>query len=124
MTGWLEYSKTQNSDIPYRCVDIYFTNGHLLTYTSKRKLGRVTLVESVENFIKEKRLGPDAYTITLENFISIVKKGKGYIKPRLMNQKAIAGIGNIYSDEILFQSKIRPQRKISEIQDGEMKKTF
>jgi formamidopyrimidine-DNA glycosylase len=54
-------------------------------------------------------LGPEPLTITREDFERIVRARKGRIKSLLLNQTVIAGIGNIYADEILFDSQIHPQ---------------
>ncbi len=53
-----------------------------------------------------------------------MSKRKGMIKPLLMDQKFIAGIGNVYSNEILFCSRILPDRKVSQISSVELTKLY
>lgn len=62
--------------------------------------------------------GKDALTISLNDFKKLLKKGM--IKPLLMDQKKIAGIGNTYADEILFLAKINPEREASSLKDNEI----
>ncbi|MDQ3190168.1 MAG: hypothetical protein M3Q58_01090 [Bacteroidota bacterium] len=52
-----------------------------------------------------------------KDFVKIFKNKKGMIKPALMDQHLLTGIGNVYADEILFQSKIHPKTKINELND-------
>jgi formamidopyrimidine-DNA glycosylase len=54
-------------------------------------------------------LGPDALGISLEEFLQLLKKRNARIKPLLMNQRFLRGMGNIYSDEALFQARISPR---------------
>jgi formamidopyrimidine-DNA glycosylase len=54
-------------------------------------------------------LGPEPLTITREDFGRLIRARRGRIKSLLLNQTVIAGIGNIYADEILFDSRIHPQ---------------
>jgi formamidopyrimidine-DNA glycosylase len=66
-------------------------------------------------------LGPEADEISLEEFSQILKKSRlGRIKPLLMDQKKIAGIGNAYADEILWKSKINPNKTASLLSDDEI----
>lgn len=63
-------------------------------------------------------LGEDALTISFNNFKRLLKKGK--IKPLLMDQKLIAGIGNTYADEILFKAKVHPERLANSLKEDEI----
>ena len=68
-------------------------------------LGTVGLADDVDSFIEAKHLGPDALSLDLDTFRQALEGKRGTIKSFLMNQKYLAGIGNVYSDEVLFQSK-------------------
>ncbi len=100
-----------------------FTNDHSLAYVSQRRLGRVDLTNDLEDFAKEQELGPDALDsgFDLDDYRRVLTRGGGSIKSALMNQKRIAGIGNIYADEILFQSRIHPDKRASEVTDSQLK---
>ncbi len=64
-------------------------------------------------FIQE--LGPEPFGLSLTDFKKMLAKKKTKIKPLLLDQKFIAGIGNIYASEILFRSKIDPQRPVHDL---------
>lgn len=68
-------------------------------------------------------MGPEPLdeNFTLEKFKGLLKERKGRIKGLLMDQKFIAGIGNIYGDEILFQAAIRPERRVDTLTAKEVK---
>ncbi len=75
----------------------------------------------VDNNFGFEPLGAD---FTLENFKQILKNRKISIKALLLNQKLIAGIGNIYADETLFLSGVRPARRVDTLKEEEIKKLF
>ncbi|MDD1679575.1 MAG: hypothetical protein LUO93_10395, partial [Methanomicrobiales archaeon] len=68
-------------------------------------------------FILEKELGPDVLELNEEQFVRLLSGRRGIIKSALMNQSIFAGIGNIYSDEILFQTGILPTTEVSNLSD-------
>jgi len=123
MTGYLKYSRNE-SDLPYRRVIISFTNGSKLVYIDQRQFGQVGLVKDVERYIKGKKLGPDALELDMPTFKNILMKAKGSLKSAFMNQKLMAGVGNIYADEILFQSGIHPLKKAEQLDRKDMKILF
>lgn len=110
MTGFLKYFKNASDAPSHTRLLIEFKNGYHLAYDCMRKLGEVELVDSVEEFIKRRELGPDALDprLDLAAFRGILGQARGGVKSTLMNQKRIAGIGNVYSDEILFHAGIHP----------------
>lgn len=126
MTGFLKYFKGHDKDPPHERFLVSFTNGFHLAYDSQRKLGEIGLVDTPERFIKERQLGPDALDPTLERdrFAEIFRNTRAAIKSALMNQKHIAGIGNIYSDEILFQSGIHPEIRSGELGENELNRLY
>lgn len=83
-------------------------NGHL-AYVDQRLFGEVGVTEDVESFIRDHELGPDALEMTEADFARTITAGKRGIKSALMDQSRIAGIGNEYSDEILFQARLHPE---------------
>lgn len=119
MTGSLKYFKNQEQANEYIRVLFTFTNGYYLGYISQRMLGRVGVTESVEKYIEKQKLGPDALNIKYDDFKGIFNRSRGAVKTTLMNQNLIAGIGNIYADEILFHSKIHPNTPVGKL-DGKV----
>lgn len=124
MSGDLKYFKDGNKAPAHTRVLLQFKNGYHLAYISVRKLGKVFVVREAEAFIREQQLGPDALTVDFDKFQSIFRDRSGYVKTALMNQGALAGLGNIYTDEILFQSGIRPTRKCRKLSSEEWRRVF
>lgn len=124
MTGYLQYLK-ENEDTPdYTKCSFVLKNKHKLHYISKRKLGHVEFTDDVGEYVKEKKLGEDALEISEEDFISRLKKKKSMIKPAITDQNTVAGIGNIYADEILFQSKLHPKKSAAKLSEADLKKVY
>jgi formamidopyrimidine-DNA glycosylase len=124
MTGNLECFKDIEDEPPHTRLLITFGNGFHLAYDCQRKLGEINLAKDVDSFVKEKNLGPDALDLDFDTFRKIVEKRRGSLKYTLMNQHIIAGIGNIYSDEILFQAGIHPKTKANKLNTQTFKKLF
>ena len=112
MTGYLHYYKEEPDTPEYTRVRFRLANGYHLAYVCRRNLGALRIINNLEAFIAEKELGPDARETDAEGFIERLGGRRGSIKTALMNQSAVAGIGNVYSDEILFQARIHPEQAI------------
>ncbi len=102
-----------------------FTDGSILYFNDVRKFGYLKLVRDSEiSQVKElKEFGPEPLDkkFTYDVFETALKKRKsGKIKQVLMDSKVVAGIGNIYSDEILFHAKLRPTRAVSSLSNKEL----
>ena len=126
MTGYLDYLKDGNQAPKHTRVLFSFDNDYHLAFVLQRKLGRITLARDIDSFLKKQCLGPDALdkNFGLKDFEKAIKEAKCSIKSALMNQERIAGIGNIYSDEILFQAKLYPKAKVSELNDQDFERLF
>lgn len=122
MTGYLEYFQKDGG--PYIRLLIEFTNGYKLAFDDMRKFGKIWLTRIPEKFIQEKNLGPDALEIDYETFKELFKKRKASLKALLMNQSFIAGIGNLYADEILYQSCIHPLSKADKLDETKLERLF
>ncbi|MDW5564269.1 MAG: DNA-formamidopyrimidine glycosylase family protein [Methanomassiliicoccus sp.] len=84
-----------------------------LAFDDPRMLGRIGWTEDWEEFVHRKGLGPDALVISKDDFAERFGRARGAIKPALLDQHRMAGIGNIYADEVLFQSRIDPRTEAS-----------
>ncbi|AQT70133.1 Formamidopyrimidine-DNA glycosylase [Anaerohalosphaera lusitana] len=124
MTGQLSYEQSDNGPVKYTRVQFNFENGHELDYVCRRMLGKVGLTESSDTFIEKESLGPDALDISEKQFCELLNSKTAGLKSFLMNQQTIAGIGNIYSDEILFNSKMHPKLKTSDLDDKACSKLY
>lgn len=108
MTGDFFYGKpNQMKDQAYILL-IQFVNGQSLLFSDSRMFGEIALVEDVDSFIQTRGYGPDALQVSEKDFLTLMSKRKAVIKTVLMNQKIIAGVGNEFSDAILFQCRIHP----------------
>lgn len=101
-----------------------FDNGWHLAYEDMRLFGVVDLTPSPEAYIAAHELGPDPLELNLAGFRRIVAGRRGAVKSLLMSQDVIAGIGNLYADEILFQTSIHPRRAADRLSDAEVKAIF
>lgn len=122
---WEAIEKGPLQDPFNRFIHLVFTlsNDKHLTLSDVRKFAKVTLLKTSE--LKQmsdlRELGPEPL---LRNFSSrvmkerLLQKPKGKIKTVLMDQSIIAGIGNIYSDEILFASGVHPLSRVEKIPDN------
>ena len=124
MSGDLEYYDDKEEPPKFSKVIFKFNNGFNLAYISIRMFGKVSVFNSIKEFIGKKKLGPDAYKMTLEDFQEAVQRRSAISKNALLNQSFIAGIGNIYSDEILFRTKIHPKTNINSLSDSKVKELF
>ncbi len=109
-------------------IHLLFTldNGQMLALSDLRKFAKVELWDN-EGLKKELgSFGPEPLEkdFTFEKFKECFKGKRGKIKQVLMNQTVIAGIGNIYSDEILWQAKIYPFKNVSKLTDEELKEIY
>lgn len=126
MTGFLKYFKKPGEKPSHCRLIIYFSNGYRLAYDCQRKLGLIGMTGDVGGFIAEKGLGPDPCKTDFDftTFKDAFKRKKGAVKSTLMNQHVIAGIGNIYSDEILFQAEIHPKTIVPMLDDASLKRIY
>ncbi|MFG1604817.1 Fpg/Nei family DNA glycosylase [Actinoplanes sp. NPDC049265] len=83
-----------------------FADGGRLMLVDPRRLGRVRLNPPVE------ALGPDAATITPAGFRAVLASGTAPVKARLLDQHAVAGIGNLLADQILWAARVNPARRV------------
>ena len=86
-----------------------FAGGGRMLLVDPRRLGRVRLDPPVE------KLGPDAHDITPAQFRAAITRGDAPVKARLLDQHALAGVGNLLADEILWLARINPARSTAEL---------
>jgi formamidopyrimidine-DNA glycosylase len=110
----------------YARLIIDFKDGGHFAVVWKRMLGELGFAESVAEFVNKQELGPDALSEDMDGdaFHELFKGRNGMIKSLLMDQSILAGIGNVYSDEILFQSGVHPKRRADDVDEKEYKTLF
>ncbi|MDG5814827.1 DNA-formamidopyrimidine glycosylase family protein [Chitinispirillales bacterium ANBcel5] len=124
MTGYVKYCKSDNPFQAYDRAALLFDNHYKLVFVNKRLLGKIGMCRDVREYLNEHNIGVDALSLGKNTFNQIIEKKRVNIKQTLMDQKVIAGIGNIYSDEILYQAKINPFLVASELTDAQKGKLF
>lgn len=124
LTGFVELTKP-DQQVRFSCVNFDFGNKKVLHWADIRKFGKLYLVDSIDKISGLNDLGPDALTLSLKEFQALVDhQQQKNVKAFLMDQKIIAGIGNEYSDEILFQAGIDPHHKIKDLSPAVLKKMY
>lgn len=110
MTGWLQYLEDGERP-PYTRLMLHFPRGRGLAFACRRRLGRIGMVDDPGSFVADQGLGPDALdpAVTQSAFRQLLAGRRGTVKSALMNQRLLAGLGNIYTDEALFQAGIDPR---------------
>jgi formamidopyrimidine-DNA glycosylase len=138
MTGHLmfgKYKKSKGAWIPKeegplkdpfnRFIHLVFrlSNDNYLVLSDVRRFAKVKYIDVREQLTELSDIGPDPLLrMSLKNFTKqISKKPLGFIKTVLMDQAIISGIGNIYSDEALFAAKIKPQTRVFELTEKNIK---
>ncbi len=119
MTGKFDFS---HEDDPPEYTRFYleFQDNSKLFFICPRKLGKIYISESMEDFLEEHSVGKDALEFSKKEFRELLEGKRGSIKGALTNQSLIAGIGNMYADEILFQTKIHPKKAVNELSEKEI----
>jgi len=128
LTGRFAYVHRSTRRPPKTCFALATDDENELRYADERVMGRVYLVpladlETVPQFAE---MGPDVLSpdLTEAVFRERLKRHNGTIKGILVNHKFIAGIGNAYSDEILWEARIHPYRKRSQLSDEEVSRLY
>jgi formamidopyrimidine-DNA glycosylase len=98
-----------NGDHRFSRFSLTFADGGAMLLVDPRRLGRVRLDPPVE------ALGPDARAITPAQFRAAFARGTAPVKARLLDQDAIAGIGNLLADQVLWQAKVHPAEPVGEL---------
>lgn len=129
MTGNIIYrDKAPKSEDRFLRLTLPFSDGSALYYSDMRRFGRLWLVENeVElNQIVLRRVGPDIYAdLKRKDFIQMLgRRPRACIKGLLLDQSFAAGMGNIYTDEALFLSRIDPRRRAGDITVAEAENLY
>ncbi len=121
MTGLLLFHATQTKHPQHVHVRLSFTGGREseLRYWNPRRFGRMSLLDRAGlDTYRARRFGVDPLTVSREEFVCLLQAKRGRLKPLLMHQQVIAGIGNIYANEILFRTKLHPNREVQRLREA------
>ncbi len=119
MTGSLVIMRPEAEVPKHTHVIARLASGHELRFIDPRRFGRTWVVR--EAFATP---GTEPLDIGLETFLGLFRGRKTPIKSALLNQKLLRGIGNIYADEALFRSCIRPRRRAASLTRDELKRLY
>ena len=126
MEGKYFYYPDQVPERKHAHVFFQFEDGGTLVYEDVRKFGTMELLapELLDAYFVSKKLGPEPteQDFDLEIFIGALKKSKKPIKSHLLNQTLVAGLGNIYVDEVLWRAKVHPSRTSKSLSAQEARK--
>lgn len=128
MEGKYEYFSEKNNPQPDKHTHVIFkfSDGSQLHYNDVRKFGRMTLVAKGQGMLYKgiQKLGPEPIIeeFLLGDFVEKLQSSSSLIKPLLLNQKVVAGLGNIYTDEALWLAKIHPQQPARTLNKTEIKR--
>ena len=126
MEGKYFYYPDQVPERKHAHVFIHFEDGGTLVYEDVRKFGTMELFapELLEAYFLSKKLGPEPteQDFDLEIFIGALKKSKKHIKSHLLDQTLVAGLGNIYVDEVLWRAQVHPSRTSNSLTTQEARK--
>jgi len=105
-------------DHRYTRFSLSFADGGALLLVDPRRLGRVRLDPPVDE------LGPDAADISRAQFRAAFASGTAPVKARLLDQNAIAGIGNLLADQALWLAKINPRRPVRDLTRNDLNRLY
>ncbi|MBI4457883.1 bifunctional DNA-formamidopyrimidine glycosylase/DNA-(apurinic or apyrimidinic site) lyase [Candidatus Uhrbacteria bacterium] len=130
MTG--RYLLKPGDAVPEKHVHVVFKldDGRQLFFEDTRKFGYLKLVRTAEleeKIYAKEKYGPEPLekSFTFDRFKTcLIKRSKKKIKPLLMEQSCIAGIGNIYADEACWYGAVRPTRRVATLSDKELRGVY
>lgn len=122
LTGRFQYVQPSARKLAKTCMALTLEDGWQLRYSDQRLMGKIYVVpaDDVMTVPMFADMGPDALDVSEQEFRARIRKHTGAVKNILTNHKFIAGVGNAYSDEILFEARIAPFRKRTELSDDEI----
>lgn len=126
ITGDLAYYRDRAKEPRFARVVFEFDNGAHLAFEDMRLFGLVDLIASPDELIGRKRLGADPLepSFTFKKFAALLERRRGAMKSLLMSQEIVAGLGNLYVDETLYQTGIHPRRGVDKLKDAETRAVF
>ena len=126
LTGRFQYVKPSTKRAAKTALTLTLDTGFQLRYADQRVMGKIYLVsaEKVPEIPTWSEMGPDALAVSEDEFRKRIRKHSGAIKNVLTNGKFVAGIGNAYSDEILFEARIDPFRKRTTLTDDDIGRLY
>lgn len=119
--------KSKNLETKFTRIKFSLDRGAVLYFNDIRRFAWMKIIKSISlkslPFFKD--LGPEPFKdLKFDYFKNMIKRGKGAVKATLMDQKKIAGVGNIYANDALNLARIDPRRSGASLRDSEIKNLF
>jgi formamidopyrimidine-DNA glycosylase len=124
LTGRLRLSNPSEKRRKKTHIIFNFDSGQQLRYIDQKQMGQVYLVSDLERVPDFVRLGPEPLDTSQDEFRQRLKSSQGEIKDLLTRGTVVAGIGNAYADEILWEACLHPYRKRKELTEEEVDRLF
>lgn len=124
MTGDLDYYHASLDRPRFARIVFEFSNGYNLGFLCPRKFERIGLVSDIDAYLLEKKIGPDGLTISPDELTERVRRKKAFIKPVLLDQRVVAGLGNWIVDEVLFQAFVHPEQRADTLTDAQLTQLY
>lgn len=120
MTGDLAYYRDEEDRPSYARIVFHFNTGFKLAFICPRKFERIGLIEDIDGYLRHKKIAPDALEASTEDLTRVFMKKKASVKPVLLDQSTVAGLGNWIVDEVLFDAAIHPERVANQLGEDEI----
>lgn len=122
---YLKQNQSSGGEDKFSRLVFKFENGGRLHWLNMRKFGKTYLVKEPNQIRLIREMGPEPLELSRTDFFRLLEEhNQKNIKAFFLDQRDIAGIGNIYSDEILFKTKISPHRRIETLSSDEKSKIY
>ncbi len=115
MTGDLNLYQAEEDRGRFERFAFHFRDGNILGFDDSRKFARILYLEDREGYIEEVGLGPDALDLEEDYFLAKMEGRKTTIKGFLLNQKVVAGLGNLYVDDLCYRLNLHPASRVNAI---------
>ena len=120
MTGDLTYYHASLDRPRFARIVFELASGFNLGFLCPRKFERVGLVSDIDAYLLEKKIGQDGLDISRDTLATAVRRKKALIKPVLLDQSVVAGLGNWIVDEVLFQACVHPEQRADTLTDTQL----
>lgn len=120
MTGDLAYYHASLDRPRFARIVFELGSGFNLGFLCPRKFERVGIVTDIDEYLRRKKIAPDGLAITADDFAGRIRRRKSLIKPVLLDQQTVAGLGNWIVDEVLFQARIHPEKTANILTDNNL----
>ncbi|MCS6860504.1 MAG: bifunctional DNA-formamidopyrimidine glycosylase/DNA-(apurinic or apyrimidinic site) lyase [Abditibacteriales bacterium] len=110
--------------VKHRHALLTFADGRALCFVDPRTFGELRAVSDLSEVPGLRQMGPEPFdaTLTWRQLADVLRKKRVKVKAALLDQRVMAGMGNIYADEALFESGVHPERRCTTLTDDEVRR--